>query len=498
MNRRQKLKWNSISGLINYVLALLCGFVVPRYILQYYGSEVYGLVASITQFLGFISIAECGIGVVIQSSLYKPLAINDSSETSRIIVSSQRFFRKIALCLAGYIVILCLVLPELIDGNFDFLYTGSLIIILSISVFAQYYIGISYRLLISADQRDYIQFSISSITLIINTALSVILIVNGCGIHIVKLLASLIFILQPLGYCYYANKHYQLNLKIKVHGEPIKQKWNGIAQHIAYVINNNIGFAVLTLFSTLVNVSIFAVYNLILTGVKKIIVSTTVGLQSLLGNMLAQNETTKIKKTFSSIDLSAHIICTIVFCCTLKLIIPFVLLYTSGVNDANYDISICAYIFTISIGIYCLRLPYNILIMAAGHYKQTQNSALIEAGINVIFSLVLVQICGLMGVVIAMFFAMLYRTTYLAWYISKSIISYKFNIFIKHIIIDVVAGIIICVSLNTFSFNFSSYSDWILSGLLVLLIATIITLGINILAFYKESKTFLNLLYKSI
>ena len=66
---------------------------------------------------------------------------------------------------------------------------------------------------------------------------------------------------------------------------------------------------------------------------------------------------------------------------------------------------------------YCLRLPYNAMVFAAGHYKQTQLSAIIEAVINIVVSVVLVSKWGLVGVAIGTFAAMTYRTLYLVLYL---------------------------------------------------------------------------------
>lgn len=58
------LFYNSISPLIYQVSTIICGFVLPRLILGYYGTEVNGLVNSITQFLAIISFLELGVGAV--------------------------------------------------------------------------------------------------------------------------------------------------------------------------------------------------------------------------------------------------------------------------------------------------------------------------------------------------------------------------------------------------------------------------------------------------
>ena len=60
----------------------------------------------ITQFLGVISFLELGVGSVIQSSLYKPLADKDNETISKIIVSGQKFFSRLAMILFVYVCIL--------------------------------------------------------------------------------------------------------------------------------------------------------------------------------------------------------------------------------------------------------------------------------------------------------------------------------------------------------------------------------------------------------
>ena len=94
--RKKKLAKNTISSLIFQVTTIVCGFILPRLILLYYGSETNGLVNSITQFLSIISFLELGVGAVVQSSLYKPLSKNDSVEVSKIVKSANKFFRTLA------------------------------------------------------------------------------------------------------------------------------------------------------------------------------------------------------------------------------------------------------------------------------------------------------------------------------------------------------------------------------------------------------------------
>ena len=76
--RKKKFVLTTISSLGYQVTALVCGFILPRVILLYFGSAINGLVNSVAQFLSIITFLECGVGVVIQSALYKPLADSDN------------------------------------------------------------------------------------------------------------------------------------------------------------------------------------------------------------------------------------------------------------------------------------------------------------------------------------------------------------------------------------------------------------------------------------
>lgn len=116
-----------------------------------------------------------GISAVISSALYKPLAENNNERISKVFVYSQSFFRKISYILLVYVGVLIIAYPYMVIKKFDFMFTAILIVCMSISNFSQYFLGISYQLLLNADQRSYIQLIINAITLIANTTISVLI-----------------------------------------------------------------------------------------------------------------------------------------------------------------------------------------------------------------------------------------------------------------------------------------------------------------------------------
>ncbi len=483
--RKKRLFYNTFSSLIFQVTTIVCGFILPRLILNAFGSNVNGLVNSITQFLGIISFLELGVGAVVQSALYKPLAEKKQNEVSKIIVSANNFFRRIAQILLIYVVFLVFFYPIFVSKDYDFTYTATLIVAISISSFAQYYFGIVNRLLLTADQRGYVQYNAQTIAVIGNTVACYILIAIGCNIQVVKLVTSLIYLLQPFFIHLYIRDHYKINMKIKYDKEPIPQKWNGIAQHIAAVILDGTDTVVLTLFATLADVSIYSVYYLVVKGVKQLFMSMTNGITSLIGELWARQELSELKKTFGWTEWVIHTGTTFVFGVTAVLIVPFVEVYTLGIHDANYIQPLFATLIVAANAGHCLRLPYNIMILAAGHYKQTQSNYIIAAALNIVISILAVKRWGLVGVAIGTLIAMAYQTIWMAWYDSRNIIKWPLKNFFKQITVDAISVFICSIISSFFCMHFVTYLGWIVNAIEVSVTWLFIMFIINLI-FYRD------------
>lgn len=471
MTRSKKLKLNMLTTIVYQIVSIISGFILPNFFLRYYGSAVNGLVSSITQFLAAISLCECGVGAVVQTALYKPIADNDEKEISRIYKSSTQFFNKIAVLLVIYTAALLLIYPRVVDNSFDTAYTGILIVALSVSLLAQYYFAITYKLILNAAQLIYIQMIISTVSLILNIGISIVLMSLGMSIQAVKMASACIFIIQPLLYKKAVDNHFDIEKKIELVGEPIKQKWNGLAQHIATVILENTDVLVLTFFSTLENVSIYSVYHLVTNGIKLLFTSLANSVKPLLGDMYVRKEKDRLNETFSLFEWSFHVAVTFVYSVCSVLIVPFVAVYTNDVRDTNYLLPLFGTVMCAAMAVYCIRLPYNQMVMAAGHFKQTQNSAIIEAIINLTISVIVVYKLGLIGVALGTLIAVLYRTVYLASYLSRNILNRNILVFIKRCIKDCLLAIVIYRSTQWIQMPANSYISWILMAVKVCIIA---------------------------
>lgn len=483
--REKRLFYNTVSSLVFQLTTIICGFILPRLILNAFGSEVNGLVNSITQFLGVISFLELGVGAVVQSALYKPLAEKRQDDVSKIISSANKFFSRLGQILLIYVIALVIVYPQFAGKNFGFIYTATLIVTISISSFAQYFFGIVNRLLLTADQRGYIQYNAQTLAVVCNTAACFILIRVGCSIQIVKLTTSLIYLLQPFLIYLYVRHHYSIDRKIKYIKEPIPQKWNGIAQHVAAVILDGTDTIVLTLFATLSDVSIYSVYFLVVKGVKQLFMSMTNGITSLIGELWAKQEIKELNKTFSWTEWVIHTGTTFVFGLTAILIVPFVRVYTLGIHDANYIQPLFAALIVAANAGHCLRLPYNIIILAAGHYKQTQNNYIIAAILNIVVSVVTVKAWGLIGVAIGTLVAMGYQTVWMAVYDSRNLIKWPLRNFAKQIFVDGLTVTIGFFATRMIVMPEATYIEWVFLAVKTAII-WIVIVGVLNMVFYRD------------
>lgn len=481
MDREKKLKYNTVSAFINQIITIMHGFVLPRFYLQYYGSTIYGLSSSITQFLSVVTLMEMGIGAVVQSALYEPLAKKDKKRISEIVISAEGFFKKIALAFLIYTIVLMFIYPNYIQNVETWWFESSLIAIIAISSLAEYFLGMTYKLLLMADQRSYITLTAQSTAIVLNFVVCIILMHLGASIHLVKLSAVLVMLLRPIVQSLYVHKNYNIDRNFRPVDEPIKQKWNGVAQHLAYYVTNNTDTMVLSLFSTLENVSIYTVYNMITNGIRQLILTLSTGIQAMFGNMLVNREFETLNYRFKKFEWQIHTIVVIVFSCVGVLIVPFVSVYTNGINDADYYQPVFAILLTFANAVYCIRLPYNIMVLAAGHYKQTQASAIIEMLINVIVSIVLVFKFGLIGVAIGTLIALGYRTVYLAVYLCNNILKYSIMDFLKNVGVDFLCVMLIILLTYPMKLSELSYVCWVILALQVFVTVLLVVIIVNLI-----------------
>lgn len=496
-NNKSKILKNISSSLIQKFISTIYYFIIPILIIRKFGSEVNGLVSSITQFVAYISLLELGIGPVIKFALFKPLTENNKKEISSILGASVKFFRKLSYIFAIYIIILCFFYPNTIK-NFSNWYVVSLILIIAFGRISEYFFGMTYNLFLQADQKNYVANYTISITYILNIILILLLLKFNCSIHMVYLVTALTYAIRPVLLKVYFKKKYNYQINKKTDYK-IPQQWDCLVHHIASIVQNNTDVLILTIFNNLINVSIYSVYYMVTSGIRTIIQSFTTGIDALFGKIMAGENDYEIKDKFEQYIFSFYTITTAILSCTLILIIPFITLYTRNITDANYIQPLFAYLMVFAEFSYVSRYPYSNIVFAKGHFKQTSNFSILEPIINIILSMILVIKFGLIGVAIGTFVSMFIRTIGFMVYGSKNILKISvWHSFKYYIISFLEISLIFVIHLLIGNILVDSYFKWILMGLISFVTISAMILIINSLIFKEPSKKVLKKIFKRV
>lgn len=483
--RTKKAILNTMFSLLLELVSIVSGLIVPRLILSHFGSTYNGVITSVTQFLTIVTLLRSGAGGVTRAALYRPLAENDTKKISEILKATEIFMRKIAIIFVAILLLIAVIYPIFIN-DFDWLFTFSLILILGLDSFINYYFGITYQILLIADQREYIYSIIKTITTFVYVLVSVALILGNFDIRTVKLGTAIVGGITPIALNVYVKKRYAIDMGVTPDNTAIKQRWSALVHQIANYVHNNTSVVVLTFLSNSIKeVSVYAVYSMVITKIKTLIQSFTNGMEAALGNMIVKNELKVLQTNFKIIEAITFFASNFCFGCTGALMIAFVSIYTQGINDVNYIRPIFSFLFVLAEYIYCIRIPFISIVQSAGHYKQTKNSAIIEAGINLGLSIVLVYNFGLVGVAIGTLCAMLYRTIYLIIYAHANILKCSKKGFLFRMFANLLSTLVIMLSSVILVNNPLTYAGWIIDAVKVGVFAVLVD-GMLLVAFYRN------------
>lgn len=155
VSRTQRVLQNSKMSLLLFLAQLIIGFLTRKIFLDNLGAEVLGLNTTLGNILGFLNLAELGIGMAMATSLYKPLHDGDYETICEIISVQGLLYKRIAMFLACSGILIMFFFP-FFYGNIDcgLLYAYvAFVVFLSGSLSSYLW---NYRVtLISADQKNF-------------------------------------------------------------------------------------------------------------------------------------------------------------------------------------------------------------------------------------------------------------------------------------------------------------------------------------------------------
>ena len=482
---------NMISGVVLQFFTLVSGFILPKIILTCFGSEVNGLVSSLNQFLSYITLVEGGITGVIVANLYKPIVEQDNNKISSILVTADRFYKKIGALFIAYSVILSIIYPLHFKTEFTFSYVCSLTLILSLTLLIQYMYSLTLRTLLNADKKGYVVNFTQTLIVIFNVLFALISVFIYSSIHVLKLISGSLFLLQPLIFNRYVKKNYKIDWKVEPDDSLIESRWNGFAINLAAFIHNSTDVTVLTFLANLKTVSIYSVYSLVSSGIKQMINACLSGIAHTVGQAYAKKNWKELNQKLDIYEYIVLILVFFLFTVTALLITPFVQLYTKDIVDTDYNQPLFGFLLVLAEALYLIKLPHLNLAYSANKFKEITVPAYIEAMLNIMISVALVKWIGLIGVTIGTIVGMTYRMVFHVYYTSKIVPGRAQCIFYRKLFLFAAGaggGFVFCYKL--LPLQTVTVGSWIVHAIFYCVVMGAILLAISILFFQNEMKFF--------
>lgn len=488
--RTKNATLNILFAIILQLVTFVRGLILPRIIIPAYGSDINGLVSSITQFLTYISLLEAGVGTIFRSSLYKPLADGDIDKVSGVINEQKRFYRKIGLVFVFYVIALCFIYPLIAKTKISTEYIVSFILILSISTFAEYFISLPYVSLLSADQKVRISYIVSIVYTIVNILVALFWVWLKADIRLIYLSMCVIGLLRPLFYWLYVKKHYNLSKTAAPDASALKQRWNGMVHHVSYYVHTNTDSAILTIFVGTAMVSVYNVYGAIIFGMERLITSVSAGTAAGMGNVLVSGDKKTIDRTVDLFEFVQSAATTVLFTITALMIMPFIKLYTANMTDVNYIHPEFGYVLVCAEAIYCFRCIYSTISTNANKFKETQLGAILECVVNLVLSLILTLACGmgLLGIAIGTLAGMFVRYLAEVLFLSKNVINRSVLKAFKSLLVNAcIAAVSILICHFALNYNaINGVAKWVLLAVISSVIVIVVTVLFYLVFYRKE------------
>ena len=496
--RTKKFLYNSISTAIYQLIVMIVGFVTPRILLSSYGSETNGLVSSINQFITYFSLVEAGIAGAAVYSLYKPLAEHDNEKISIIVSSAKKFYFQAGIIFTILVFLLSMIYPFFVDlTNMSFLMVAILVFILGAKGFFEFFTLAKYRVLLTADQKTYIISNASSIYIILQMIIVVILAKLHFNIVIVYFISIFALFIRSLILMIYVKKNYAyINYNASVDETTLDKRWDALFLQIVQTAQTGAPIVLATLFTTLKDVSVYSVYNMVFTGINGVLSIFINGLYASFGDIIVRNDIDNLQKVYKEYEYAYYLLVAIIYSVTMLMLMPFISLYTNNINDANYIQPLIGFLFVLNGILYSIKNPQGMLIISAGLYKETRIQCLLQALIIVLGGIALAPKFGLIGILIASCISNLYRVIDMGFFVPKYVTKLNPKKSFMRMFLVIIMILTVVISISGINFNINSYSDWIFVAIMITIYSVIITLIYSFLFEKKQLKLILNRIKK--
>lgn len=425
--RTQKAELNFIVNAAMLFVTVLPVFLLRRVFLDALGPEILGLTSLYLSIIGLLSLAELGISSAIIYALYKPFAENDHEKVMGYIQYYTKFYRAIGLIiiLAGIAVLPFF--PFFIKGDIDINDARFYFLLTLANTVITYFYSAKFSLLIVA-QESY------RITIAFTASLSLTAVLQMVALSFYPSFYLLLVIQLVINICYfliinaYIKKRFKWSKVIpNTLGEQEKEH---LKKNIkALFIHKIAGYAVFgtdnLLISYYINLAVVGVYNsyyLVIEFAAKMVQKAFNGITASIGNLLVEGDKEKAYDIHKKLFFFNFWIASFTVISYFNTIRQFVLLW---LGDTQFLDTFTITLILLNLYITMLRVSVENFKEAGGLYQQDQYAAILEAFINLGFSILLVRYFGLPGIFLG---TLISNLSMVFWIKPKIVYKYIFQV----------------------------------------------------------------------
>lgn len=401
-SRVKKSLLNARVNLIFYFITLALSFFSRKIFLDCLGADFVGFTVTLQNLLGFLNLAELGIGLAIGYVLYKPLYEQDHTRLNEIISVFGYLYSWVGKIILVAGCILSAFLPLIFsDTSFDYGVIYCAYFAFLTSSLIGYFINYRQTLL-SADQRNYVvaaYFQTANICKILLQMLSA----YCTGSYYLWIIIELIFgILYSIILNWKINQVYPwLKSDIKS-GRELYRKYPEVMRYTKQLFVHKIGtlFQVqitpilIYSFVSLETVAFYGNYTMITRNFESLLNNFLGSTSAGIGNLIAEGDTPKIQRVYWELTALRFLISGVVVYALYKLLPPFITLWLGEeylLSDAVLYSVLGIFFLTINRG------TTDQFINGHGLFYDTW-APLAESAVYLVAALVCGQVYGLEGI----------------------------------------------------------------------------------------------------
>lgn len=331
-SRVKKSFLNARMNLICYMASLAVAFFTRKVFLNQLGTEFIGLTGTLQSLLGFLNLAELGVGTAIGYVLYKPIFDDDKAKINEIISVFGYLYRCIGLVILGAGIILSVFLPLIFpDTTFSWgvIYFGFYAFLAS-SMLGYF---VNYRMtLLAADQKNYIVTGYFQLTTTTKVILQMILAIYVQSFYLYLTIEIVFGLINSFILNIKINKTYPwLKSDIKL-GKQLFKKYPEIGTYVKQLFIHKIAsfvqwqitpFLIYTYVSLPV-VALYGNYTIITQKVQGFVTGILDSTSAGVGNLISEGNKEKIYATYKELFVARFFVAGVLTACIYHLCNPFI------------------------------------------------------------------------------------------------------------------------------------------------------------------------------